>query len=346
MIRLKDIAEKAGVSLMTVSKVLRDAPDISSATKVRIRALAQQMGYVPDSLAQGLRTRTTKLIGLVISASTNPIFARMVMAIEERAWECGYDLVLAHSLNIPEREETVLRRLLARRVDGLLICPVYRLSPSAPIYDELKRRNIPTVLVGHPAPFCEGYSNVYTDDLKSSYAATKHLIELGHRNIAFFAGPPGAPWAEHRLEGYRKAMREAHATADDSLVFNAGATIEEGETAGLQMINENTKITAIQAVNDLVAIGAANILLSQGTRIPQDISVIGHGNIMAAEHFRVPLTTIREPTYRMGTAAMDALMKLIQNQPPEPQPFEGELIIRASTAPPPGFRDCGQPATS
>src|SRR5581483_2932487 len=104
MIRLKDIAQRAGVSVMTVSKVLHDAPDISAATKVRIRQLAQQMGYVPDTMAQGLRTRTTKLFGLVISAMTNPIFARVVMAIEERAFEMGYELILSHSLNNPERE--------------------------------------------------------------------------------------------------------------------------------------------------------------------------------------------------------------------------------------------------
>src|SRR5258706_6077839 len=103
MVRLKDIAARGGVSVMTVSKVLRDAPDISAATKARVRALAAEMGYMPDSTAQGLRNRTTKLFGLVISAATNPIFARVVMAIEEQAHELGYDVILAHSLNIPER---------------------------------------------------------------------------------------------------------------------------------------------------------------------------------------------------------------------------------------------------
>src|SRR4051794_7025405 len=102
MIRLKDIAERAGVSIMTVSKVLRDAPDISSATKVRVRQLAEQMGYMPDIVAQGLRNRTSKLFGLVISATTNPVFARMVMAIEEKAHELGYDVILSHSLNTIE----------------------------------------------------------------------------------------------------------------------------------------------------------------------------------------------------------------------------------------------------
>ena len=123
MIRLKDIAQRAGLSIMTVSKALRDEPDVSAATKTRIKLLAQQMGYVPDSTAQGLRTRRTKLFGLVISSMTNPIYSRVVLAIEERAYELGYDVVLAHTLNIPEREEACLRRLLSRRVDGLFIAP-------------------------------------------------------------------------------------------------------------------------------------------------------------------------------------------------------------------------------
>src|SRR5689334_19659345 len=117
MVRLKDIAAKAGVSIMTVSKVLRDEPDISAKTKARVRLLAEQMGYMPDSSAQALRSRRTKLVGLSIPAATDPMFARVVMAIEERAFQMGYDVIVAHSLNLPEREETIIRRLLSRRVD-------------------------------------------------------------------------------------------------------------------------------------------------------------------------------------------------------------------------------------
>jgi LacI family transcriptional regulator len=153
MIRLKDIAQQAGVSVMTVSKVMRDAPDISPATKTRIRALVQKMGYVPDALAQGLRTRKTRLLGLVIPSITNPIFARTVLAIEERAFKLGYDLILAHTLNQPDREEACLRHLLARRVDGVIVHPVYRLAPAAPIYNELYQLDRPTILLGHRAAF-------------------------------------------------------------------------------------------------------------------------------------------------------------------------------------------------
>lgn len=137
MVRLKDIAERIGVSVMTVSKALRDEPDVSAATKARIKLLAQEMGYVPDSTAQGLRTRKTKLFGLVIPSLANPIYSRVILAIQERAFTLGYDVLLAYTLNLPEREEACVRRLLSRRVDGLFLVPVYRMDTEARIYQEL-----------------------------------------------------------------------------------------------------------------------------------------------------------------------------------------------------------------
>lgn len=334
MVRLKDIAERAGVSVMTVSKALRDADDISIATRTRIKLLAQQMGYVPDAVARGLRTSATRLFGLVISNTTNPIFARVVMAIEERAHELGFDLLLAHSLNQPDREETCLRRMLSRRVQGLFVSPVYRLAPTAPVYEELRRRRTPVVLLGHRAPFCEGFVNVETDDAGASQAITEHLLQLGHRRIAFFCGPPGCPWAQERWDGYRHGLRAAGLEVDDRLVFNAGATIEDGVRAATQFCQEAPPATAIQAVNDLVAIGAATTLLNQGRNIPQDFSVTGFGDVMAAEHFRVPLTTIRQPKYRLGLAAVESMLALARGETPPARRLAGELIVRASTAPP------------
>jgi len=336
MIRLKDIAQRAGVSIMTVSKVLRDAPDISPATKARVRQLAEQMGYMPDSVAQGLRNRTTKLFGLVISATTNPIWARVVMAIEEKAYELGYDVILAHSLNKPEREEQVIRRLLSRRVDGLFINPVYRLDPTAAIYDELLRRETPTVLLGHRAPFCERFVNVETDDIAASYAATKHLLDLGHKRIAFFSGAPAAPSSHERLDGYRRALREASIEPEDSLIFNAGSTTDEGEAAALQMLSEAPKATAVQTANDLVAIGAATVFLNQGIRIPQDLSIVGFGNVLVSEYFRVPLTTIRQPKLRLGIAAIESMARLLRGERPENKRLRAEIVIRQSSGPPPG----------
>lgn len=333
MVKLKDIAARAGVSIMTVSKALRDAKDISPATRARIRKIAEEMNYLPDLSAQLMRSRKTKLFGLIISAATNPIYARIMMALEERAHELGYDLLFAHSLNQPSREEACIRRFLLRRVDGLFIVPVYRLTPNATAYEEIKRLKVPAVILGHRGLFCSAFPNIETDDIAASYAVTKHLIDLGHRRIAYFTGPPVSPSAQERYEGYRRALREADIEMDDRLVFNAGGTIEEGEKAALQMLNEQPKATAVQAVNDLVAIGAAEVFLNQGIRIPQDLSVAGFGNILVSEHFRVPLTTVRQPKLRLGYAAMDLMQSLLNGGAGESKRLRAEIVARASTGP-------------
>lgn len=334
MVRLKDIAAQAGVSVMTVSKALRDVHDVSENTKLRIKALAQQMGYVPDTAAQGLRTRMTKYWGLVISSLTNPVFARIALAIEERAHELGYDLILAHAHNQPEREEQALRRMLARRVDALFVAPTYRLATEAPVYRDLAERGIPVVLLGHRAPFCQQFISVASDDLQGGYLAARHLLDLGHRRIAFFAGPTFAPWSVERLEGYRRALREAGLRPDDRLVFQAGRTIEEGVQATEQMLNEACDATAVLAASDLIAVGAATALLNRGRRIPEDVSIVGHGNILLSTHFRVPLTTVRQPKFALGKAAADIIQRQLRQQKVESRRLPVELIVRKSSAPP------------
>jgi LacI family transcriptional regulator len=331
MVRLKDIADRLGVSVMTVSKAVRDEKDVSVATKARIRQLAQEMGYVPDSSAQGLRNRTTKLFGLAISSLTNPAFTRLVMALEDSAYELGYEVLLAHTLNTQEREEACLRRFLSRRIDGLFISPVYRMGTEARIYGELLSRHIPTVVLGHTAPFCSQFVSIATDDLLAGYAVTRHLLKLGHKRIAFLAGPLATPWHQERFEGYRRALREDGLDVDDKLVFQAGRTIEDGAKAATQMMSESTDATAVQAVNDLVAVGCANEFLNRGLAIPQDISVAGFGNTAIGEYFRVPLTSTRQPRYRLGLAAMEAMQQLLRGNRPESKRLSAELLPRQST---------------
>jgi len=334
MVRLKDIAERAGVSIMTVSKVLRDAPDISAATKVRVRALAQEMGYVPHAMAAGLRTRATRLLGVVLPAVVNPVYARLLMALEVRAFDHGFDLFLAQTLDKPEREELVIRRLLARRIEGLFVIPVPRLGESAPIYSELARLSIPLVVLGPAPEFAKAFARVATDDFSASRDLTQHLLDLGHRRIAFLAGPTLSPTAQARLEGYRRAHRDAALEVDDRLVIQAGSTLDDGFQAGLEIIRESLGVTAIQAVNDLVAIGAVNALGSQNIAVPDDVSVAGFGNILTAEHARVPLTTAREPKFRLGMAAMEVMQKLLRGEGPEQRVLRAELLVRSSTGRP------------
>lgn len=334
MVRLKDIAARAGLTVMTVSRALRGTKDVSPSTQARIRTLAAEMGYVPDASARGLRTRNTGLLGVLIPTVTDPLYARMLLALEELARAAGYDLLLTHTLRDPELEASGIRRLLSRRVEGLFIRPVYRLGPEAPVYAELKRRGARVVLLGHQAPFCADMPNVESDDLEASASLTRHLLELGHRQIAFLAGPSANPAARERLEGYRAALREAGVEPDDRLVFGAGVELQDGMNTALRMLEEGVRPTAIQAFNDLVAIGAADVLLRQGWRVPEDISIAGFGNILTSEHYRVPLTTIRQPKYRLGVAAMELMRALLRGERPESRRLPGELAIRQSTAPP------------
>lgn len=333
MVRLKDIAERAGVSIMTVSKVLRDAPDISAVTKAKVRALAHEMGYVPHALASGLRTRATRLLGLVIPGVVNPVYSRLIMALEDRAYEQGYDLFLGHTLEKPEREEFVIRRLLARRVEGLFLVPVPRLGDPPAIYTDLARLKVPAIILGPAPEFCRTLPRVAADETAASREVTQHLLGLGHRRIAFLGGPSVSPYSQARLEGYRRALRDAEIEIDDRLIFPAGSTIDDGFQAGLELIRESLGVTALQAVNDLVAIGALNALHSQRIRVPEDVSIAGFGNILTSEHARVPLTTVREPKFRLGVEAMDLMEKLIAGGPPEARTIRAELVARQSTGP-------------
>jgi LacI family transcriptional regulator len=275
---------------------------------------------------------------MIIPSTSDPVYARIVLAVEERAHELGYDILLMHTLNNAAREEACIRRLLSRRVDGFFIAPVYRIDPEARIYQELVTRRTPTVLLGPPAKFCNQFIHVHVDDLAASYAATQHLLNLGHKRIAFFAGPLPAPWSQERFEGYRRALREAGSDVDDRLVFQAGNTVEDGVKAGLQLLNEASDATAVQAANDLIAVGCADALLNQGIRIPQDLSIVGFGNILTSQYFRVPLTTVRQPKFRLGTAAVDVMLQVLRGQPAESKRLPAELIVRASTAAPPDDR--------
>ena len=333
MVRLIDIAGRAGVSVMTVSRVLRDTPDISAATKARVRALAQQMGYVPDVMARGLRTRNTGLLAVVVPNVADPAVTRIVSALDECVHALGYDLLVSQSLGRVEREEVCLRRALARRAEGLFLYPVYRLDPAARVFDEVERHGTKVVVLGPKPAYCESFVNVQADEAQASSEATSHLLELGHRRIAFLAGPPTSPTAQSRFEGYSRALRRAGLAVDDALVFHAGESAEDGAKATEQLLAENVGATAIQAVNDLVAMGAAHLLLDRGFRIPEDLSVVGYGNIPCSELFRVPLTTVRQPKYQLGLAAGAMMQALLRGESVSSRQLPAVLVARASSGP-------------
>lgn len=334
MVRLRDIAERIGVSVMTVSRALRNSGDIAPATKARIHAVAQELGYVPDVTARGLRTRATHLLGAVIPSLLDPVVARVAAGLEERGRELGFDLLLAQSANLPDREDAGLRGLLARRVEGILIWPAIRLASTADVFDELRRRRVPVVMLSPPPPAGAGFLSVTSHDLPASQEAARHLLGLGHRRIVYFRGPAPSMRAQERFEGYRLALRESGQEVDDRLVFNAGNTVEDGSAAVLQMLHEGIRPTAIMAVNDAVAVGAGEALRQQGLRVPEDVSLVGFGNIPLAAFFRVPLTTVRQPKRELGMAAVDVMARALRGEAVLSARLPAQLVIRDSTAPP------------
>ncbi|MBM3822880.1 MAG: LacI family transcriptional regulator [Verrucomicrobia bacterium] len=334
-VRLLDIASRAKVSIMTVSKAMRDEPDISSATKSKIKLLAQQMGYVPNSAAASLRNTRTRLLGVVLPSLSHPYWIRVLSGIEEEAHARGYHLLVGQTLQRAEREEQVLRGFFARNADGFLVAPVYRLAAQAPVYQFLAAQGTPAVVLGQRALFCADFPNVECGDLQAGERATRHLLELGHRHIAFFAGPVVSPQSQERYEGYRRALREAGLTQDDKCLYNAGTSMEEGEAAALQFLHERCAATAIVAINDMVAAGVMSVLTQQGISVPRQVSVVGAGNFHFSDKLPSPLTTMHLPKFSLGTAAVDLLLKQLEGHRVESKRLPCELIARASTAPPP-----------
>jgi LacI family transcriptional regulator len=330
VIRLKDIAVQAGVSVMTVSKALRDKPDVSAVTKTRIKLLAQQMGYVPDSSAQGLRSRSMKLFGLAVPSCSDPFVARIVQTIEERAYEMGYDIILAQTADIPEREEACLRRFMARRVDGVFLTPAPTKS-DRPIYREIASRNIATVVLGSRPAGAVQFASVAVNDTGGAKLAASHLLGLGHKRIAFLAGPAEASWAADRLRGWREALSDAGIDPKDEFVIPTGQTLAEGVQAARRLLQSGCPFTALQGVNDLVAMGAGRVLHEKGYEIPGRISLVGFGDVFFAEEWLLPLTTVGADRQELGTEAMAAMQRLLRGQPQDGHVLNPKLVVRKST---------------
>lgn len=334
MVRIKDIAERLGLSLMTVSRALRNSTDVAPATRARVQQIAREMGYVLDVTARGLRTGNTSLIGAVIPSLADPFFARFAAGLEETLAEQGYELILIQSLNQPGREETALRKLVSRRVDGVVIWPAPRLAVT--IGDPYTALRLPAgrVLLAGPSPFATaGYPVVAAYEARGAREAVAHLCALGHFRIACLRGPVMSPLARERFEGFVQGMREAGRPVDDELVFNAGWTFEEGQAALVQMLHEGRDPTAIVAVNDLVALGAMAALKHQGRRVPEDVSVVGHGNLPVAVHSPIPLTTVRVPKHALGVNTAVQMIRLLHGETVTPPRLPTELVVRHSTGP-------------
>lgn len=334
MATLKTLAAELGLSVMAVSKALRDAPDISVKTKERVKALAAKHHYTPNLAAQNLRRQKTGLLGVLVPNIHHTYYSHLVWGIERAAEAAGYQIILGHSLDRPEVEEEQVRQFVARRVEGILAIPVARWQHRFQSIEIAATADVPMVLLDRFPAGVERFERVATvvhDGQVGIELAVEHLAAKGHRRILYFAGPQGSSSSAARLTGYQKAM-EKLGIEHDELTYLAGSNIPDGEQAMAKALDEGTEATAILAFNDSVAMGAMNALHRQGLRVPTDVSVVGMGDGLLAANYRVPLTTIRLAKTEMGSEAFKALKTLMEKEKPEQRMMPVELIARESTA--------------
>ncbi len=328
-VSIKDIAEMAGVSHSTVSRALQGTGRMSEETRARILALADELGYTPDALAQSLVRGRTRTVGVVVTTIADPFVAGIIDGIEEVAGKAGYTVLLGASHMDPAREMSVVENLRQRRVDAVIVTA----SRVGSYYSEhLRRFGVPIVLVNNMVESEYLYA-ISCDQVEGARQATAHLLSLGHRRIAYV----GSSFREHsskqRRRGYEMALEEAGITTDPNLVVipqeNRDVTV--GRRA-LEMLWPHNP-TAIFAYNDLTAIGIMMAARDMGIRIPQDLSLVGFDNIEATEFVTPPLTTVHQPREAMGRAAMNMALDLLKEKTIKNRMLACKFIVRSSTSP-------------
>jgi DNA-binding LacI/PurR family transcriptional regulator len=335
MATLKDIATSLNLSVMAVSKALRDAPDISATTKARVQAEARKLNYIPNRAAQNLRLRRSGLIGVVVPQINHTYYSHLVWGVELQAEALGLQVLLGHSLDRAENEMQQVQKLISRQVEALILVPAVRWQHRLATLEMIRSSgDIPTVLLDAYPAGAENFprvSWVICEDQRGGQLATEHLLELGHKDILFLAGPNGSSSSAGRFSGYQRALAAAGVAYSDTRVYLADKDIDSGRKAMAQALSEKARFTAVVAHNDSVAIGAVETLLQQGFRIPEDVSLVGFGDGILAANFRVPLTTIRVPQTAMGEAAVRLAVELQNGQAVQPRQLPVEITVRGST---------------
>jgi len=327
-ITLDDIAKVSGFSKSTVSRVLRNGPNVKPSTKKKVEEVAQRLGYIPNIVARSLRSKKTTTIGVVIADICNPFFSSVVRGIEDTAREKGYSIILCNTDEKYEREKEALNILIQKRVDGLLISPVQKKFDDLL---ELKRQKIPFILIGrHFTPI--EMDHVITDDVKGAFMATEYLIKKGHKKILFINGPSYTSCAIERMMGYKKALIENNIKLNAKLLKEGALRMEDGYRTIKKAISSKLDFTAVFAFSDLVAFGVIKALKEKGYKIPDNIAVLGYDNIDFGFSAEVPLTTVHIPKYELGSTGMELLYERIDKKLDEPQKvvLNTKLIIRDS----------------
>ncbi len=332
VVSVRDVAERAGVSVGTVSNVMNHPDKVSSATVAKVQAAIDALGFIRNDAARQLRDGRSKTIGLVVLDVRNPFFTDLARGAEDKAADAGLTVTLGNSDDSTTREATYLDLFEQQRVHGVLI------SPYAEITERLRRlrdRGIPVVLVDRTSED-RAFSSVSVDDVAGGRLAAEHLIAQGRTRIAYIGGSAIRQVVD-RLEGARQAVA-AHPGVTLESIETPGLSVIAGRTAGNEILARpaTERPDAIFAANDLVAMGVLQALMMQGqggVRVPQDIALIGYDDIDFAAAAVVPLSSIRQPSALIGQTAVEILLEEAADPSVEPRQvvFQPELVVRAST---------------
>jgi len=331
-VTLKTIAESAGVSITTVSRALAGYDDVNAATRERVIAIAERLGYEPNLAARHLRSKQTRTIGMVIPLTayfSDPFFMELLAGVGRQAADYGYDLLLS-AQQPGEGELSATRRMVASsRIDGMVLARVLSQDPRIAFLTE----------AGHPfvAFGCsgadDGYPYLDVDGAAGLRRVVEHLIEQGHQRIAIILPPRELAFSARRFEGYLRGLQQAGLAPEDSLQVEGNLTPESGYAAALRLLDQAHPPTAIAACNDLMAIGAMQALQTQGLEPGRDVAVTGFDDIPQAARTAPPLTTVRQPIYQIGRQALEMLVRVLRHEwLDEPHILiEPELIVRESS---------------
>lgn len=327
-----DVAREAGVSVMTVSRVINNKGEISAETRQHVQAVISKLGYRPSGIARSLATQETRTIGLVLPDVTNPFFADITRGAERLAYSEGYHVFLCNADEDPSRELAVIHSLEEKRVDGLILCSS-RLSEESLLHLLARQRAV--VLINRSLREFDkvhSFNSIINDDTYSGYLATRHLIMSGHKEVGFLAGPPTSFSGAGKLKGYQNALEEAGIEPISGWVRHCLPSVDGGYDAALHLLLQQPQLNALYCFNDLVAVGAMKACGELNRRIPEQIAIVGHDDIPLAALVSPALTTCRVSRHELGARAIGALLECLRGCPSGCQQIilQPELIIRQS----------------
>jgi len=330
---MKDIARDLGVSVVTVSKVLRNHSDISEETRERVLARIKEVDYRPNIAARSLVTGHTYLVGLVVPSLLHPFFAEIAKAISENLRQRGYYLIISSSEEDPELEQQEINHLLERRLDALIVASC---RSSLDLFQRIEREDTPYILIDRSFEALAA-NFVGVDDETVGVLATQHLIDIGCQRIAHIRGPETSP-GKQRLQGYKRTLEHNGMKVLPEYIITEPKgdvdTRQRGAEAMRQLLQRDPRPDGVFCFNDPLAIGAMNCILDHGLRIPEDVALIGCGNLNYDDTLRVPLSSVDQRSRQIGEeTARVALAILTSKRPPalENVILQPQLVPRAST---------------